>query len=105
MGNAEVISHIARRDDAEHRSFGRPLSTKTELISVATFQHAAIARKRSPPDGARMYPTDELDEPLYEWALAHFQQNLVDFSDPPGDILLHSSERADTFRTRVNWMN
>jgi hypothetical protein len=52
-----------------------------------------------------MYPTDELDEPLYEWALAHFQQNLVDFSDPPGDILLDSSERADTFRTRVNWMN
>jgi hypothetical protein len=31
--------------------------------------------------------TNESDEAFFEWALAHFRQNAVNFSGPPADCL------------------
>lgn len=51
-----------------------------------------------------MYRTDDGDG-FFEWALAHFRENAVVFSDLPADSEADSAEDADSRRQRLDRRN
>jgi hypothetical protein len=46
--------------------------------------------------------TDDGDDTFFEWALAHFRQNAVVFSDLPGDSVADDGEDPATRRKRLD---
>jgi hypothetical protein len=48
---------------------------------------------------------DDGDDGFFEWALAHFRQNPVIFSDLPADSVPDDGEDAVTRRKRLDRLN
>jgi hypothetical protein len=92
---------ILSLNDAESNRYA-VAAAQSRLLSPAS-PHITLSEETLPPMERTMHPTDDGDDAFFEWALAHFRQNPVVFSDLPADSL--PDEDAAARRKRLDRLN